>query len=112
MDLSDASGTSFYDIKKQNWSDEILDIFSISKEKLPGIYQSTSIIGEVTAKSSSETGISKGTPVIAGGSDATVESFSIGLINSSQCKIRLGTSGALSTIVDSIDNISNNMNYC
>ena len=111
-DLSDASGTSFYDIKKQNWSDEILKTFAISKDKLPDIYQSTSIIGEVSAEASSETGIPMGVPVVAGGSDATVESFSIGLINSSQCKIRLGTSGAISTIVDSIDNLSNNMNYC
>jgi len=111
-DLSDASGTSFYDIKRQNWSDEILDLFSISRDKLPNIYQSTSIIGEVNAEASSDTGIPKGVPVIAGGSDSTVESFSVGLINSSQCKIRLGTSGALSTIVDNIDGFSNNMIYC
>ena len=111
-DLSDASGTSFYDIQKQNWSDEILETFSIPGDKLPDIYQSTSIIGQVSAEASIETGIPRGVPVIAGGSDATVESFSIGLMNSSQCKIRLGTSGALSTIVDSIDDLSNNMNYC
>jgi len=111
-DLSDASGTSFYDIKKQTWSDEVLKTFSISRDKLPDIYQSTSVIGEVSREASGETGIPAGVPVIAGGSDATVESFSIGLINSSQCKIRLGTSGALSTIVDSIHDFSNSMNYC
>lgn len=111
-DLSDASGSSFYDIKKQYWSDEILEFFSIPKDKLPDIYQSTSIIGEINKEASEDTGIPKGIPVIAGGSDSTVESFSIGLINSSQCKIRLGTSGALSTIVDNIDRISNNKYYC
>ena len=37
-DLSDASGTSFYDIKKQNWSNEILETFSISRDKLPDVY--------------------------------------------------------------------------
>ncbi len=111
-DFSDASGTSFYDIKKQNWSNEILKTFSISRDRLPDIYQSTSIIGEVTAEASGETGIPRGVPVVAGGSDATVESFSIGLLNSSQCKIRLGTSGALSTIVDSDYDLSNSMNYC
>jgi xylulokinase len=111
-DLSDASGTSFYDFKEQDWSNEILDIFSISRDRLPDICQSTSIIGEVTAEASRETGIPAGVPVIAGGSDATVESFSIGLINSSQCKIRLGTSGALSTIVDKTYGLSNNLSYC
>jgi xylulokinase len=111
-DLSDASGTSFYDIKDQNWSDEILDTFSISRDKLPDVYQSTSVIGEVSIEASNETGIPKGVPVIAGGSDSTVESFSIGLINSNQCKIRLGTSGALSTIVDNIDDLIDNKYYC
>jgi xylulokinase len=111
-DLSDASGTSFYDIKEQNWSDKILEIFSISRDKLPDIYQSTSIIGKLSTEASSETGIPAGVPVIAGGSDSTVESFSIGLVNSSQCKIRLGTSGALSTIVDNIDKLTNNKYYC
>jgi len=111
-DLSDASGTSFYDIKEQNWSDKILEIFLISRDKLPEVYQSTSVIGEVSIGASNETGIPKGVPVITGGSDSTVESFSIGLVNSSQCKIRLGTSGALSTIVDNIDNLIDNKYYC
>lgn len=111
-DLSDASGTSYYDIKKQNWSDEILNIFSIPRKKLPDIYPSTAIIGKVSSVVSDEVGIPKGVPVIAGGSDATVESFSIGLSNSRQCKIRLGTSGALSTIVNDIDSLSNIKNYC
>lgn len=111
-DLSDASGTSFYDLKMQKWSDEILKTFSISRDRMPDIYQSTSIIGEITAQASRKAGIPVGVPVVAGGSDATVESFSIGLINSSQCKIRLGTSGALSTIVDSTYDLSNNLSYC
>ena len=111
-DLSDASGSSFYDLKKQNWSDEILDIFSISKNKLPDILQSTTITGKISKRASEETGIRKGVAVISGGSDSTVESFSIGLINSNQCKIRLGTSGAISTITDDIDKISNNKYYC
>ncbi len=111
-DLSDASGTSFYDIRRQTWSDEILKTFSIARDKLPDIHTSTAIIGEVSAKASDETGIPRGIPVVAGGSDSTVESFSIGLLDLSQCKIRLGTSGALSTIVDRGYDISNSLNYC
>ncbi len=111
-DFSDASGTSLYDIRRQTWSDEILKTFSISKEKLPDVYPSTTIIGEVSTRASSETGIPRGIPVVAGGSDSTVESFSIGLLALSQCKIRLGTSGALSTIVDCGYDLSNSLNYC
>jgi xylulokinase len=88
-DMSDASGSSYYDMQKQDWSDEILDLFSLRREKLPDIFPSTAVIGKVSKVASYETGIPAGVPVVAGGSDSTVESFSIGLINSSQCRCSL-----------------------
>ena len=57
------------------------------------------------------TGLKKGTPVVAGGSDATVESLSIGLIRPSQCKIRLGTAGALVTVIDDLDLVEKGKYY-
>jgi len=54
----------------------------------------------VSSKASKETGLPKDLPVVMGGSDSTIETLAIGLYNDKQCKIRLGTSGALSTIVD------------
>ena len=111
-DMSDASGSSFYDIRKQCWSEDILNMFSIEKEKLPEIFTSTDIIGKVSAAASRETGIPEGIPVVAGGSDATVEAFLVGLMSSTQLKIRLSTTGALSTVVDNIDFLSNSKNYC
>jgi xylulokinase len=111
-DSSDASGSSFYDIRKQTWSEEILDLFGIAREKFPEIYPSTEVIGRVSQKASEETGLSQGTPVIAGGSDATVELFAVGVKSASQCKIRLGTSGALSTVVEDLGNFPKGDYYC
>ncbi len=102
-DHSDASGSSFYDLKKRAWSPEILDAFSIDAEKLPPILMSDALVGNVTRGASSATGIREGTPVVAGASDAVTELLSTGIVSSGQCKIRLGTSGALSTVVDDID---------
>lgn len=111
-DLSDASGTSLYNIEKQTWSDEILEQFSLTKDKLPNIYFSTTIIGELTAKAAEETGLKKGLPVVAGGSDAVVELLAIGIKSANQCKLRLGTSGALSTVVNNIENLPDKNVYC
>ena len=111
-DLSDASGSSFYDMRKQMWSDEILEFFAISKAKLPEIYPSTAIIGKVNSKAAEDIGLKRGIPVIAGGSDATVELFAIGIRSAKQCKIRLGTSGALSTVVDNLTNFPEGNYYC
>jgi xylulokinase len=99
-DPSDASGSSFYDLERQTWSDEILEAWNLPKEKLPDIHPSTAVIGTISREAHQETGLRQGVPVAAGGSDATVELLAIGIENERQCKIRLGTSGALSTVVD------------
>ncbi len=99
-DISDASGSSFYDLEQQTWSEEILKTWHIAREKLPRILPSTDVIGTISKQAQLETGLHQGIPVAAGGSDATVEMLAIGIENEHQCKIRLGTSGALSTVVD------------
>ncbi len=102
-DHSDASGSSFYDLGRRAWSPDILDAFSIGVEKLPPIVASDAIVGTVTKRASTETGIPEGTPVVAGGSDAVTELLAARILSSYQCKIRLGTSGALSTVIDDIN---------
>ena len=102
-DHSDASGSSFYDLKKRAWSPEILDALSIDAEKLPPVLMSDAVVGNVTGEAASATGIREGTPAVAGASDAVTELLAAGIVSSHQCKIRLGTSGALSTVVDDID---------
>lgn len=101
-DLSDASGSSLYDVEAQGWSPELLQRYGITPRLLPRVLRATDIAGAVTAGAATETGLPAGVPVVVGGSDSTVESFSIGLIDQHTCKVRLGTSGAVSTVVDDI----------
>jgi len=102
-DHSDASGSSFYDIRERTWSGKIMGLFGIDGGKLPPLRQSTDIAGFVNAAASGETGIPAGIPVAAGGSDAVTELLAAGIASSTRCKVRMGTSGALSTVVDRID---------
>ena len=102
-DLSDASGSLYYDIRQQKWSTDILKRYAISVEKLPDIHPATSVIGHLSPEAAQAMGLAVGIPVVAGGSDATVEMLALGIRSPAQCKLRLSTSGALSTVVDSLD---------
>lgn len=101
-DLSDASGSSIYDVAAQAWSTELLARYGIAPRLLPAVLRATDVAGELTERAAADTGLPPGVPVVAGGSDSTVESYSIGLTDQRSCKVRLGTSGAVSTVVDDI----------
>jgi xylulokinase len=111
-DVTEASAFCFFNARTQQWwPDETFQRLGFPKEKLPDVRRSTEVIGTVSREAAEATGLSKGIPVAAGGSDATVESLSIGLVGPSQCKIRLGTAGALVTVVNDLDNVEKGKYY-
>jgi xylulokinase len=69
IDLSEASGSLLFDVRKEKWSEELANQLEIDLDKLPDIYVSHNIVGEVTSEVAKETGLHVGTPVISGGGD-------------------------------------------
>jgi xylulokinase len=69
IDLSEASGTLLFDTFKERWSEELSQHMKIDLEKMPKIYQSHEVVGEVTREASVATGLRAGTPVVSGGGD-------------------------------------------
>lgn len=110
-DHSDASGSTFYDVEQQTWSDTILNDWHIPKNILPEIHPSTSVIGTITKEAHDELGLKQGIPVAAGGSDTTLEMMAVGIEDKNHCKVRLGTAGGLSTVVDSLDDLEGTGSY-
>ena len=73
-----ANFSPLYNIHTQNWSEELTkDIISL--ECLPELKWSTEIIGNITKKAASETGLPNGIPVTTGTIDAAAEAISVGL---------------------------------
>ena len=73
-----ANFSPLYNIHTQNWSEELTkDIISL--ECLPELKWSTEIIGNITKKAASETGLPNGIPVTTGTIDAAAEAVSVGL---------------------------------
>lgn len=94
-DVSDASGTSLFDVGRRRWSDEMLDAVGVPREWLPEITESTVASTRISASASRETGLLEGTPIIAGGGDQAAQAVGCGIIDEGLVSATLGTSGVV-----------------
>ncbi len=69
IDWSEASGTYLFDVNTEDWSEEMAQQLEVDLDKLPDIYASHEVVGEVTPKAANITGLRAGTPVVSGGGD-------------------------------------------
>lgn len=79
IDRSTAKETAlFYNFATRRWDDGMCLNVGIEKEQLPEILEACDIAGTVTAQASAQTGLSEGTPVVAGTGDFLAELLSMG----------------------------------
>jgi xylulokinase len=95
-DYSDASGMNLLDINTKQWSHTILDAWGIDEEKLPTLYPSTYVIGEVTKEAANDTGLYPGTPVVLGGGDGSCAAMGAGIIDEGDAFNYIGSSSWIS----------------
>lgn len=86
-----------YDYKRRRWDKHGLtrNAYDIPQEKLCEIVPSGAVLGEVTAEASVLTGIPRGLPVIASGSDKGCETIGLSVIRPDQAALSFGTSCTL-----------------
>jgi xylulokinase len=94
-DVSDASGTLYFDVMCREWSVEMLDLIGIGKEMLPKVFESDEIIGELKEDIAVELGLPESVKIIIGAGDNAASAIGTGTINSGDCNISLGTSGTI-----------------
>ncbi len=95
-DPSDASGVGLMDIKKLQWSDELLEICGLDRAKYPDIVPSVSVAGHVTPEAAAQCGLIAGTPVVCGGGDGPCSAVGSGIIKEGVANCSLGTSSWIS----------------
>lgn len=95
-DPSDASGTGLMDIRKLQWSDELLDICGLARDKFPEIIPSVAVAGRVTADAAAQCGLLEGTPVVTGGGDGPCAAVGSGITKEGVANLSLGTSSWIS----------------
>jgi xylulokinase len=94
-DASDASGTLLLDIRRRDWSVEVLDALDIRPEWLPQVYESPAKAGAVTASAALETGLDVGIPVAAGAGDNAAAAVGLGIVGKDSASVSVATSGVV-----------------
>lgn len=96
-DHSDANGCGFFDLKTLDWSDKLLSLTDIDRDKLPDVHPSTFMAGKVAREAAALTGLSEGTPVIIGAGDGVASNVGAGSITPGKTFCCLGTSAWITT---------------
>ncbi len=92
-DVSDASGTGFFDVKARDWSYPLIEKLGLSPTLFPKAVESDVITGEIGAQAAELSGLATGTPVVAGGGDSVIQTTGMGLIREGILGLTLGTGG-------------------
>ncbi|RPI23662.1 MAG: xylulokinase [Chloroflexota bacterium] len=95
MDKADGSGTILFDLKRRDWSAEMLAALEIPPEWLPETFEGPAFTGKVSAEAAGLTGLKPGTPVAAGGGDQAAQGVGVGAVNPGVIALTLGTSGVI-----------------
>ncbi len=101
-EVSDASGTSLFDVRKRRWSDEVAGELDIPSAMLPDVHESTIVTGEVSRGASDETGLRAGTPVVGGGGDQAAGAVGNGIVRPGVISATIGTSGVVFAHTDEV----------
>ncbi len=94
-DVSDASGTLYFDVKNRSWSKEMCEICSIDMNWLPQIFESYEKTGNLLPAVAEELGISTNCIIAAGAGDNAAAAVGMGTVGKGGCNISLGTSGTI-----------------
>ena len=101
IDPSNASFTGFYDtVGYGDWHEELLSEMGVSKNKLPTVVLSETVVGEIDETISRLTGLSKGIPVVIGANDTTCATVGIGV---TEPGMLMNTSGTTEILVLCLD---------
>jgi len=100
VDKADGAGMLLMDIKKRDWSEEVLKSLEIPVEWLPKSYEGPEITSHISKEAAEKTGMKEGTPIIAGGGDQAAQAVGVGAVVSGVVALTLGTSGVVFASTD------------
>ena len=97
MDMSDAAGTSWLDVRNRCWSDYALNASNMRSEQMPTLFEGSQVASRVSKFIADELGIPNGVSVVAGAGDNAAAACGVGIMQEGQGFVSLGTSGVLLT---------------
>jgi xylulokinase len=101
-DCSDAAGTLLLDLRKRDWSEELLQKLDLPRDWFPRVYEGSQITGRLLARVADLLGLPTGIPVVAGGGDNAAAAVGTGIVRSGLVSSSIGTSGVVFAHSDEI----------
>lgn len=94
-DVSDASGTLLFDVARRTWSADMLRDLRIAPSLVPPAHESAQPVDRLNAAVARATGLSEGTPMVAGAGDQAAGAVGTGVVDPGRLSCVLGTSGVI-----------------
>jgi len=94
-EVSDASGTALFNVRKREWAGEMLDAIGIPAGWMPRAYESPEVSGRISEAGAAATGLAPGTPVVGGGGDQAAGAVGNGIVARGIVSSTVGTSGVV-----------------
>lgn len=99
-EVSDASGTGLFDVRRRRWSTELLDALGLDPDLLPAVSESAVVSGRLSADVAAAWGLPASTPVVGGGGDSVLQTTATGMTEPGTLGITLGTAGIVAAATD------------
>jgi xylulokinase len=98
MEMGDASGTGFLDVRNRQWSDDVLRAIDSDRnlrECLPNLGTKNEAVGTLQPQAASLLELTPGLPVSVGGGDNMMGAIGTGNVRPGRLTMSLGTSGTV-----------------
>jgi xylulokinase len=94
-EVSDASGTSLFDVSRRTWSPEMAEIVGVPQSWLASCTESPVASTRISTAAATATGLRAGTPVAGGGGDQAAQAVGSGIVEPGVISVTSGTSGVV-----------------
>lgn len=113
MDWSNASFTLLFETRdRKRWSSKLCQELGLPIDKLPDLKAPWDVVGEVTQTAARETGLVKGTAVIAGGADTACAALGVGALDDGDAMEDGGTATKLAVCMSKPNFPTGTLNRC
>ncbi len=99
-EVSDASGTSLFDVANRRWSATMAGLMQVPMGWLPTCAESEIVTGVISMAAAEATGLPAGIPVAGGGGDQAAQGVGSGIVKPGIISVTSGTSGVVFAYAD------------
>jgi xylulokinase len=91
VDYSLANRTLLFDVDRQDWSEELLELAGLERQKLPDVAPSGTVIGSVSKRVAQELGLPAHVSIVTGAHDQCANAVGCGVIQEGHAVYGMGT---------------------